>query len=294
MSESLLLKYDYSFFKYFMHGENGIDLVNEDISGCNNLLVTIGDSWTWGDSLTGIYDGQRVKQIRNIPNREKLIYGSHLQSYLPSYDFINIAYPGTANRWIVDVALRFIELKKVLNYENIIIVCTLTEIVRDFISNSVDFKKNTIDNYWQLVEEEFLVKLQPLDNIDGLSLIIGRNFTHTHPKNRNILKNNLSDIWIEVNRQYWNASYDEFIPFMGYITKYARFTPSISDVFYHDLSHDKKQWCLDNVFPAARIIDDFLLECPLHYKVATKHPTELSHELWAKYIMDYIKRNRIG
>ena len=62
------------------------EIISEDISGKSTLLVTIGDSWTWGDG---------------IDNRVNNVYGRRLSNMLNS-DWINIAWPGTANNWIAN------------------------------------------------------------------------------------------------------------------------------------------------------------------------------------------------
>ena len=101
----MLLKLDNGFFKnYIFCGiDNNRKIIHEDIQNKQNLLVTIGDSWTWGDSIDGIH--ATVKP--DSPKRLESVYGKKIKDQLNDYDWINIAYPGTGNRWIVDVALRF-------------------------------------------------------------------------------------------------------------------------------------------------------------------------------------------
>jgi len=262
---------------------NNIKLVHEDITNKENLLVTVGDSWTWGDSLGKISfeDG-----IFDDPKRIESLYGKHIKNSLNNYDWINIGYPGTANGWIVDVALRFVQLSKVLKYKHIIIICTLTDMVRDFGANDIDynFADSTIIDYWKKVEKHRLSALSKLDDVANIDLIVGRNFTHTHESHKTIVKHHLVDEWVEVNRKHWNNKWEKFPLFIGYMSR---------NQYNSWPSDEKKQWCLANGFPAMEKMTDFLMNCPLHYKKHSMHPTEKSHKLWGEYIMNYINKYNI-
>jgi hypothetical protein len=89
------------------------------------LLITAGDSWTWGDSL----GGTNLKHD-NFEHRTNHIYG-HLLAKKLSSDFINIGMPGFDNVNII------LNLEKVLDqltksYKQINVVITLTETGREF------------------------------------------------------------------------------------------------------------------------------------------------------------------
>ena len=283
--KSILYKYDKGFFEHYMvtkfHGDPNriIKLVHEDISNKENLLVTIGDSWTWGDSLGKI---NFEKGILDDPERITSLYGNQIKERLKDYDWINIAFPGTANGWIVDVALRFIKLSKNFKYKRIIIICTLTDMVRDFNANDIkcNFNNHSIVDYWKKVEKQRLTALSKLDNVHNIDLIIGRNFTHTYVPHKSIVKHHLEDEWVEVNRKYWNNNWPKLPFLIGYISD-------------ENMSDDKKKWCLETAFPSMEKMTEFLMSCPLHYKKHTKPPTEKSHALWASYITNYIHENII-
>ena len=86
----------------------------EDIKNNDTLLVTVGDSWTWGSGLD---------------NRLDQIYGRHLANLL-SADWVNIAYSGIDNITAVSRLSKFIAgLEK--QYKNIQVVITLTESGRE-------------------------------------------------------------------------------------------------------------------------------------------------------------------
>ena len=90
--------------------------IEKFLNGKDALVVTCGDSWTWGDS---------------IPNETRTtnIYGYQLSTMLDS-DFINVAKKGASNIEIHDNALKLIEEVNV-NYKKIYVIFTLTEICRE-------------------------------------------------------------------------------------------------------------------------------------------------------------------
>ena len=99
----------------------------EDIIGSDNLLITVGDSWTWGDSLGKI--NQTLNIYDDYEHRVTNIYGYHLSKLL-NYDFANVAFPGGSNSLILYKLKKFLNgIKK--DYEKILIVFTLTESGRD-------------------------------------------------------------------------------------------------------------------------------------------------------------------
>lgn len=101
---------------------------NKDI-----LLITAGDSWTWGDSLGGTN-----RYYDNVEHRTNHIYG-HLLAKKLSADFINIGLPGLDNISVIN------HLHKVLSeltktYKQIYLVVTLTESGRELTNTFLDYE----------------------------------------------------------------------------------------------------------------------------------------------------------
>jgi hypothetical protein len=98
----------------------------------NTLLITVGDSWTWGDSL-----GKTTPKFDDYDYRTTHIYG-HILSDRLSSDFINVGLPGGSNFYILlHLELVLASLKK--KYKNVKLVFTLTESGRELQS---DFENN--------------------------------------------------------------------------------------------------------------------------------------------------------
>jgi hypothetical protein len=87
--------------------------------GQKDLLVTFGDSWTWGDEL-------------DPGTRTELAYGNTLAKKL-NYDWLNLSVPGAGNQYIGVLFSEFVNFAvNNTKYNNIICVVTLTEVGREF------------------------------------------------------------------------------------------------------------------------------------------------------------------
>lgn len=87
------------------------------------LVVTVGDSWTWGCDLTK-HDTDNEYRLQNV-------YGNQIAQKLNA-DWLNLALPSVGNFWIAE---RVEELSKIiseLEYTRIYVICTFTETGRWF------------------------------------------------------------------------------------------------------------------------------------------------------------------
>jgi len=92
---------------------------------CNSdkLLVTVGDSWTWGSDISE-HNGDDDFRIKHV-------YGNVLREKL-NYDWLNLALCAQSNQWMAD---RVSELEKIvcqLNYTKIDIIVVFTGAGRMF------------------------------------------------------------------------------------------------------------------------------------------------------------------
>jgi hypothetical protein len=153
----------------FIHDKiRGREWFHEHISDNKNLLIVIGDSWTWGDSLgninyqNGIFD--------DFDHRTKNIYGYHLSNLL-NYDWVNIAICGTSNLHILHETYKFIkQIKK--EYEKIHVVFTLTESGRELRGKNFLLKRDEFElikgDNWPTYDNIINKKI----DIDSLFLIM--------------------------------------------------------------------------------------------------------------------------
>jgi hypothetical protein len=112
--------------------------VTEECTNSDNLLIVVGDSWTWGAS---IYRAQFQNEHDDYEYRTKQIYGYHLHKKL-NYDWVNLAICGVDNITMINHCWNFIKTLK-NKYKKIHIVITLTEIGRELTGKN--FLKNRIE-----------------------------------------------------------------------------------------------------------------------------------------------------
>ena len=259
---------------------------HENINFKDTLVITAGDSWTWGDSLGNIDAG---KGIHDSPARLTSIYG-HLLSVKMDADFINIGNCGGSNLMIHNLTTRVLGSLEV-QYKNIYVFFTLTENCRE--SNwSNAFNHAVTDNLTDfLIEYERLqFELYRRDFINRyphMKFFIGRNFTYSFDNNKSILgDNHLDKTWVDCLAEYQNK------------LDYPRDLRMLSGLSYDSLQEhlketglfDKFKYEFIKYFDEAQLAIKWLMASDLNYKKATKHPTELGHQLWADYLHSQITK----
>ena len=98
----LLLDIDHGFFSNFLYTiDTQRSIIHEDINNNPTLLVTIGDSWTWGDSLGRIDLDKNIAD--DMDHRTSHIFGNLLAKKLDR-DFLMLAKCGATNSQIHSMA----------------------------------------------------------------------------------------------------------------------------------------------------------------------------------------------
>jgi hypothetical protein len=141
------------------------------------LLVTIGDSWTWGDDITA---------SNNDTIRLAKVFGNLISTTINS-DWINLGQCGSGNFWLANKVKELAAIIPELHYEKIYVICTLTEVGREFNST---YDRNIDYINWLVAHNPrndllgFLNNLVVTEIIDALKsfpnvvLKIGTNFVN--------------------------------------------------------------------------------------------------------------------
>jgi hypothetical protein len=227
----------------------------------SQMLITAGDSWTYGDSL----GDTKVRLGRDdTAYRTKHIYGAAMSRELGS-SWINLALPGASNSLVIGWIDTLLSHRWL--HEDTICVLTLTESGRHEDLQLIDRSLGT--------QQRALEKIvtHSYGQVDWLRL--------KHPKVKFVVAHNFTDrvgttalekTWLEVmlDRQIQNGTHiviSEHIEQMNYD---ARF-PDVLDI-------------MDRA--AARM--DLLDSCEYCFKEDSRHPNEQGHELWANYLLTQI------
>jgi hypothetical protein len=235
----------------------------------NKLLITIGESWTWGDSL----DPQ---------TRLQSIYGKHLSEML-QLDWLNIARKGASNFWIFYQISELIRYDKI-PYDELLIVFCCTETGREFDENwawyefdptknlpSFDSVDQCIIKYNSKLMDYLKNQLSQLN--PKVEVVISHNFCNSSFWQHDFFQ--VQDNWVKINAMYNKQSVSFNVPTIAKLQYFKKYCKDIERI-------------VDLQTQAIELVD-FLDKSPLHHKKATKHPTSKSHRLWAEHLHSKIR-----
>lgn len=263
---------------------------HEEYNKNENLLITIGDSWTWGDHL-GTIDWNT---IYDDPVRLQLIYGKKLSEQLAA-DWVLMANPGCSNYWMLEKLKRYgKQIQQLKNkYKNIYIVVTLTEDLRecqyhseceytaDYYSMIVN--SSNLEDFLTKVEKKLFLEFNSEFDILGVTSKITRAFTDVWPNNKQYLQKYLLDkTWCDVFQdQVKFDRYYQVVPFIGQMaieplqTYISKLESDQATVFKNDFI---------NLEEKLRARWNFLGESEYNLKGSTYHPSITGHEIFANYL----------
>ena len=112
---------------------DGKNYYHEVDRGSDTLVITIGDSWTWGDRL-----GKTTPEYDDYQHRTSHIYGAHISQQLNA-NFINLGFPGFDNTHIL-LTFDKIFAQLTQSYRQCYVFFTLTESGRELKNGFVDQK----------------------------------------------------------------------------------------------------------------------------------------------------------
>lgn len=256
---------------------------HEKIKGKDNLLITIGDSWTWGDSLGEINMGKQIYDDYNY--RINHVYGQYL-SVLLDTDWVNIGIAGGNNLQIIHEAHDFIQ-NITKEYKKIFVVITLTEVGRELLK---DYDSDTrLSNLKQEIKDfhsldDLLIKYEAytFNLIKKLfpRVLVGRNFTRSYDQNKHLLGDKLlPKIWTDIIAEKGKLNpYPEDIRILSLMG----IDPVLE--FAKDLPKEQLISLINNQEQGFH----WLKESPYNSGAGTKHPNEQAHRWWAKYLYQNI------
>lgn len=251
--------------------------IAETVEGKENLLITIGDSWTWGDSL-----GCSVHTENNKSYRYENFYTGILSKKLNA-DWLMLAKCGTNNRWIM---ARYSEICNSINkgfyknYNKVFVHVNFTEQFRDIESFLHDIKDDydSIGNFAEYYFASTVLNNMKKINTDFTYHTYGQNFWN-FPFERS--QNWLPDVWQDLLFRHQEIHY------------------RVKTAMVSSIAHQPFQkYCVEKNLK--KLQDDFKVqtvemlrlirhmeESKLNSAEGTKHPSELGHKIWADYLYKY-------
>jgi hypothetical protein len=259
---------------------------HEDITGKDTLIVTVGDSWTFGDHL-GCIDWDKAS---DDPIRLTQIYGRKLSEFMDA-DWVNLAKPGCSNYWMLEalnsVQHHFQRLKA--SYKRIIIIVTLTEDLREATYNRVIDVNTPYRKFWNTSNgiQDFLVKVETFlfDNLQNyfnsipfVEFKVSRAFTDSWSTRPFLMDKTWCDV-LQDKVQFNN--YKKPVPFIGQMS-----INPLQEKFISTTEH--KQEFLE-IMENVGTRWQFLGMSDYNLKGSTCHPNPAGHLLWAEHIFNEIR-----
>lgn len=251
-----------------------------DCSGKSRLVITAGDSWTYGDSL----GEQRLDQV----------YGRLVSEQLDA-DWINIGSRGRSNSWILR-SLQYLAPRVKTRYKEVIAIVTMTENCRD-VETSYTFpldyfelfsKTGDTPAFYEAVlaatESYWMNQLQDIQKSD-CQIIVGHNFVW-HDLNTMPGIQLLESNWIEKIADYQKRDRPikaKLVTGWIFDTMLAihQSVPGSKAVF--------QQWALPYI-DLANQVNAWLEASDLNNKGMSKHPVAQGHKIWADYILTHVEK----
>ena len=257
----------------------------------DTLVITAGDSWTWGDSLD---PDLRLTQV----------YGNLIASHFQA-DWINIGCCGWSNSWVLLHPKYIIDqLKNSLQYKKIYVILTLTENARDIqtpVSHPYDFRKNyytlgVTDKFYQSVlddcEARWAEQINDMVNLadDRYCFLLGQNFVW----NQLVIDNIPTQVivpelnWIETLADY------QMLPrpirtnlVTGWIFNTLEQINQIASISDHSVYQNWSLGLIEQALEVNKWLDTSELNC----NQSSKHPNAVGHQVWAKYLIEKIENH---
>jgi len=244
---------------HFQNPTNCFDFVDREST---TLVVTVGDSWTYGEDL-------------DTSTRLQNVYGNIVSQQLNA-DWLNLAQSGANNFFIAE---RVEELDKIvpnLDYNTIYLICTFTETGRSFNSHHdayIDyiswFRCNTIDKFLAFLNAECYNRVSTVAKRHHMTLRVGTNFVDPvgFPADFTAWFRQLG-IVCSVNSCAGHTGVSRLSEVEQFVNNSEQF----------------KQWFAELVDVSAHT--DKVCRSTVLYKA---HPTANGHNIWANCILESIK-----
>lgn len=244
---------------HYQNQTNTFDFVNRN---SDTLVVTVGDSWTWGsdlDSSTRLYE----------------VYGNLIAMQLQA-DFLNLAQPGSNNFFIAERVEELGNIVPQLEYKTIYLICTFTETGRSFNSHHdvyIDyvlwFQQNKLDNFLTFLNKECYNRIYSAAKQHHMILRIGTNFIDAVGFRADVLP------WfrqLKINCPISTCVGHTGVNRLFEVKKFVQ------------NQEDFKLW-FNNLVDESMYVDKICRSAPLF----NAHPLAPGHKIWANSILETIK-----
>lgn len=246
-----------------------------------NLLIVVGESWTYGETMKGI--ATAIRKF-NFHTQLEFCFGSRLALILDT-DLYQYAVPGNCNFYMFTELDRILKHVSSYNYEKIYVCQQMTEPSReqalivqlkekshrlaDLIQPT---RKMTFEQWLEEYDEIFFDQYESIiSQYKNLDCILWKNFCKINSKNTNRKFKIIDKTWIE----YSATMLGKKIQSPSFFT--AGWIETITEL-YTNVIFDRPK--ILNEFDQIEESYNFIKANSLH----SHHPNEFGHLLWAQYL----------
>lgn len=256
---------------------------NQDV-GSDLTLLTVGDSWTWGDELGGS-SGLQSNPISNTEYRLSKCFGNLLSQRLNA-NWVQLALPSGSNEWITTEAEKLChQIAK--QTKQLIIVVNFSDHGRELndpYSTTADFYRELfeqempITDCLRLVETTYYKRLSRLAGYENVQVIANSTFTQTLKTHKFPDLYQPEKTWLELLCDTTSSCYMHTTGAWE-LNQFLNKNDLMTDGY--------KQQMNEIYFPAMENRTKDMKSSP--FLLERCHPNEQGHEIWAEYLYNYIK-----
>lgn len=251
----------------------------------DSLLIVIGESWTYGESLTNV-----ATAIKKYDLSSQLLncFGSRMATAMNT-DYYQYAVPGNCNFYMFEELKRILNHVSDMNYKKIYICMQMTEPGREkAISNElaghplnelydIDRKKINFKQWLEKYDEIFFniyddIIAEYKDRI-VIDAILSKNFCCTTTPKRDYLFRIIETSWIQYSAKASGIKLE--MPEFYAVGWMADMKENYSKTIEFDIEFLTHQ--LDIIEQSNRFLLNNENHCP--------HPKETAHALWAQFLL---------
>jgi hypothetical protein len=253
---------------------NTFDFIDRD---SKILVVTVGDSWTWGSDLS--------LNNNNEQYRRDNVYGNLVSKELNA-DWLNLGLCAQGNFWIASMVSELAAVIPKLEYQHIYLICTFSGALRWFntkydqhINYLAWFKDNApkFDRLPAMLNclcVENIVK--SVETYDHVTLKIGTNFVDAIGFDSLQPRQILPDPWYKVLGYNDNTSV--------YTCVYYETISQALEFIEPKYHTEFKQWFIEIMDKGSQRLE--LINDPVNFR--NYHPLATGHQAWAQYILKHL------
>ena len=287
-------------FKYFFspvgplhsHHEEHIWPYDYVDRGSDTLLVTIGDSWTWGSGIQGYFDAvSKIEEKEDF--RLQNLYGN-LISKEKNINWLKLGFYSAGNQWIANKVFEFRALAPLLSFKEIIVMVNLTSTGRWFNTwqdSLTDYKKffmtnkmtapKDYENFFVGLNRKILGQIKLLTrSANNIRLLVGTNAVDHCGFDVLEEKDIIPLPWykllsnIELNGIFVD-------------TESLKYLPSIENILFNsDQKFAFQKWMMEKIAQAEK--QNTMLNTMNHVANDKVHVNHYGHRIWANYILEKI------